>query len=104
MTKCRKLVHVSLSRLNESLATLGDESMHEFGFLAKASGRSARDCLLALDEKYDAVDGGDEKVGVEEVKVGMEKANKLIVNSITLLRKRGAILFDFYNPFYEHDY
>lgn len=100
-------MHDSLSRLNESLAIiLGDDSdveslsyveMVEFGARAKASGRSAYDCFLALDESE------DEKVGVEEVKEGVEKAKKLIINSMSLFRSRDSIFFYFYNPFYIDD-
>ncbi|KAL8465032.1 hypothetical protein ACS0TY_034491 [Phlomoides rotata] len=105
LSTCRKLVHDSLSRLNDSLATFGDDSdieslsyveMDELWAWAKASRRSVRVCLLTLE--------GDEKmVGVEGVKMGVEKANKLIINSVSLFQRREDILFDFYNPFYSFD-
>ncbi|KAG8379164.1 hypothetical protein BUALT_Bualt07G0059700 [Buddleja alternifolia] len=111
--KCRTWANDSLSRLNESLSILGVDSdidsltyeeMDNMKALMMAAMRDAIKCLLALDEIDAMVVESEEKImGVEEVKLGMEKARKCMVNSIELLDGSETVLSDFYNPFIEND-
>ncbi|KAI3454648.1 hypothetical protein Pfo_011311 [Paulownia fortunei] len=113
LSKCRTWAHDSLSRLNESLSMLGVDSdvesltyveMDNMKAWTFAATSNAFKCFSALEEIIDGmVDGDQERMGVEGVKLGVEKARKYMVNSIGLLDGRESILFDFYNPFFEND-
>ncbi|KAL2244251.1 UNVERIFIED_CONTAM: hypothetical protein Sindi_0543100 [Sesamum indicum] len=109
--ECLARVQDSSSRLKKSLGTLGVdadvglltyEEMDNMNAWTLAARSNASKCFLALEE-IDNVVEGEEKSRVEEVKFGVEKAKKYMVNSIWLLQRRDTILFDFYNPFYEYD-
>ncbi|KAL7098762.1 hypothetical protein ACP275_09G038500 [Erythranthe tilingii] len=100
LSKCGGWLRDSLSQLNESLAMLGVDSdiesltyveMNSIKGWAMDAAANALKCVLALD--------GEEKLlGVEKMKIGVEKARKCMVNSIGLLEGRQSILNDFYNP------
>ncbi|GER49980.1 protein kinase superfamily protein [Striga asiatica] len=62
----------------------------------------AFECLSALMEIGDV--DLKERIGVEAVKIGVEKARECIVNSIELLDGRETILSDFYNPLHDLEY
>ncbi|KAK4437079.1 hypothetical protein Salat_0041800 [Sesamum alatum] len=111
--KCLTWVQDSLSCLNKSLDTLGVDSnvgpltyeeMYNMNAWTWAARSNAVKCFLALEEFDDVVEKGEERRRVEEVKLGVEKAKKYMINSIGLLQKRETILFDFYNPFYNEEY
>ncbi|EYU35851.1 hypothetical protein ABFS82_09G037100 [Erythranthe guttata] len=100
LSRCGGWLHDSLSQLNESLTMLGVDSdiesltyveMNSIKGWAMDAAANALKCVLALD--------GEEKLlGVEKVKIGVEKARKCMVNSIGLMEGRQSILNDFYNP------
>lgn len=101
LLECGKWASDSMSRLNESLSVLGAESYIESltydeldDVMARVVGcaRGASKCLSGI--------GG----GVEEVKMGVERARKIMVNGIGLLRSKEAILDDFYGRFGVHEY
>ncbi|KAL0355670.1 UNVERIFIED_CONTAM: hypothetical protein Sradi_4013900 [Sesamum radiatum] len=109
---CLAWVQDSSSRLNKSLGTLGVDSnvgwltyeeMDNMNAWTLGATSNALKCFLALEEIDDDVVEGEEKRRVEEVKLGVEKARKYMVNSIWLLERRETILFDFYNPFIEDE-
>ncbi|KAK4437083.1 hypothetical protein Salat_0042200 [Sesamum alatum] len=110
--QCLTWAQDSLSCLNESLCTLGVDSdvrsltyeeMDDMNARTLGATFNAYKCFLALEEIDDVVEKGEEKRRVEEVKLGVEKARKYMVNSIWLLQRRETILFDFYNPYIEDD-
>ncbi|KAL0286059.1 UNVERIFIED_CONTAM: hypothetical protein Sangu_2752000 [Sesamum angustifolium] len=109
LLECLARVQDSSSSLNKSLGTLrvdADvglltyEEMDNMNVWTRAARSNASKCFLALKEIDDVVEEGEEKRRVEEVKFGVEKANKYMTNSIWLLQSRDTILFDFYNPFF----
>lgn len=101
LSVCRKLVHHSLCRLNSSLTYKEMDNL-------MAAMKDIEKCLFKLEEIDDmvvAIGGEDEMMmlmGVDEVKLGVEKAKELIVNSTWLFDRRD----DFYSPFleFDHDY
>ncbi|KAL0355672.1 UNVERIFIED_CONTAM: hypothetical protein Sradi_4014100 [Sesamum radiatum] len=110
--ECLAWVQDSSSRLNKSLGMLGVdvdvvmltyEEMDNMNAWTWAARSNASKCFLALEEIGDVVEEGEEKRRVGEVKFGVEKAKKYMVNSFGLLQRRNTILFDFYNPFYEYE-
>lgn len=98
LSVCQKSMHDSLSRLNGSLGLLGFDSdvesltYEEMDYLwvwGKAFMDDVEECFLKLEEMDDMMvdmGGEDEKMimGVEEVKLGVVKAKKFILNSILL--------------------
>ncbi|KAL0342616.1 UNVERIFIED_CONTAM: putative pectinesterase/pectinesterase inhibitor 26 [Sesamum calycinum] len=112
LSDCLAWVQDSWSRMNKSLSTLGVDSdvglltyeeMDNMNAGTLGATSNALKCFLALEEIEDVVEEGEEKRRVEEVKLGVEKARKCMVNSIWLLQRRETILFDFYNPFIEDE-
>ncbi|RAL37550.1 hypothetical protein DM860_000244 [Cuscuta australis] len=98
LSRCRSLVHNSMSRVNESAGLLGVDSSSMGGLTfeeadairvrMRFAARCVGKCLLGLKE----VGGEDDE------KMGVEKAHKHIVNVMWLFRRRESILRDFYGP------
>ncbi|KAK6117962.1 hypothetical protein DH2020_048299 [Rehmannia glutinosa] len=88
LSKCQTWVNDSLSRLNESLTVLSVDSDIESLTYEEMDNMKTRNvaatgnvvkCLLELEDVIDVMVDGEEKMGVEEVKLGVEKARKYMV-------------------------
>lgn len=92
---CRDLIGDSLSRLDRSLGMLGID-------LFFFEERIITDEIMAVKNNGDgclsALNGVDDGAGVEELKLGVEIAIRLLVNFKSLFKRRGSVLNDFSNP------
>lgn len=101
LSTCKISVHDSLSRLDKSMGLLGTglfyyEEDHNITDQIKAVKNNSDSCLLALHEI-------SHEAGVEKVKLGVEKASRLLVNFMSLFDKRWVVIHEFYSRYNYHE-
>lgn len=104
LSACQASVSDSLSRLSRSLELLGVDNFFE-SWVYYVEEQGVRDEIIAVRNNSGTCLWGlreidDEGRGVEEVKLGVEKASRLAANFISLFDGRHSVLNDYYNRYY----